>query len=853
MRRRLLILLVLCLAPARGQMELAYQRGTVGLLAELARLQTTARVLHVGAHPDDEDSGLLAYLARGLGVRTAYLSLNRGEGGQNAIGPELFEPLGIIRTEELLAARRLDGAEQYFTNVMDFGFSKSAEESLEFWGREQTLGEVVAVIRRFRPHVVITRFLGNAGDGHGHHQAAGLLIREAFRTAGDADAYPDQGLPAWQATRLYAARWNLTDAPQQLPVGEFSPVYGRSYLSIALEGRSQHRSQDMGRTYLRGPATTPLVLLDSTDDSDPAGAWDAGFRFALEDLVPAEGEEPWRQPLHTALANAAGAVDEAVAFLEPGIYPRRACTALAEAVRELRRADEVLTAGRVPETTEAYTWRLAVRQKLAEAQRALLLAAGIELDALAERPEVAAGEVFAVTANAYWPAVARVESPRLRLDAPAGWATQALPEPPTYGDGRASVQAGYRVEIPLDAAAEQPHWLAEPRQGARFVPDGSVPVGEPFAAPRLLVNLRALVDGEAVSVSVPVVHRSSNPVRGERRRAVAVLPPVSAEVVPDQVLTAPDQPGTVVASVTLQNHSSRAVAGTLHAAAGDTAVPLDLARVALEPGERRRFDLTLSLPALAEPAPVRLSLDALPLRTVHRIEYEHIAPHLWHTPAGLRVVPVEAKVAPGLRVGYIPGPGDDIPAALGRLGLAVTVLDEAALTAGAFGELNVIVVGIRAYETNAALRRHNGALLDWLRAGGLLVVQYQQYEYQQGGYAPQSVTYARPHDRVTDETAEVTLLQPDHPLLTAPNRIGGADFAGWQQERALYMWRSWHADYTPLLACADPGEEPREGGLLVAEVGAGKFIYCAYALFRQTPAGVPGAYRLLANLVSYGR
>lgn len=853
MRRRLLVLLVLCLPPARAQMELAYQRGTVGLLAELARLQTTARVLHVGAHPDDEDSGLLAYLARGLGVRTAYLSLNRGEGGQNAIGPELFEPLGIIRTEELLAARRLDGAEQYFTNVMDFGFSKSADETLESWGREQTLGEVVAVIRRFRPHVIITRFLGNAGDGHGHHQAAGLLIREAFRVAGDPAAYPDQNLPAWQSTRLYAARWNLTDAPLQLPVGEFSPVYGRSYLSIALEGRSQHRSQDMGRIYQRGPADTPLLLLDAVDHSRESAPWDAGFRFALEDLVPAEGEESWRQPLHTALANAAGAVDEAVAFFEPGIYPRRACAALADAVRELRRADEILTAGRVPDSEEVYTWRLAVRQKLAEAQRALVLAAGIELDALAERPEVAAGESIEIAVSAYWPSVARVEAARLRLEAPAGWTTQALQEVRPAGVVRAPAEASYRVDVPADAAPEQPYWLAAPRQGARFVPDPSVPVGEPFAAPRLLVNLRALVDGEAVSVSVPVVYRSSNPVRGEERRAVAVLPAISAEVTPAQLLTAPGEPATVIAAVTLHNHTTRGMTGTLRATAGAMAVPLEPSGVALKPGELRRFDVAVTVPALSEPTAVSLSLDALPLRTVHRIRYEHIAPHNWHTPAELRVVPVAVKVAPDLRVGYIPGPGDDTPAALGRLGLAVTTLDEAALSAGAFGELNVIVVGIRAYETNAALRRQNGALLDWLRAGGLLVVQYQQYEYQQGGYAPQAVTYARPHDRVTDEAAEVKLLQPNHPLLTSPNRIGSAEFAGWQQERALYMWRSWHVGYTPLLACADPGEEPREGGLLVADVGAGKYIYCAYALFRQTPAGVPGAYRLLANLVSYGR
>lgn len=859
MQKRWIVLLLLTVGAATAETGDAYQRGALAVAGQLARLRTTARVLHIAAHPDDEDSALLAALARGAGARVAYLSLSRGEGGQNSIGPELDEALGVLRTEELLAARRLDGAEQYFAGVYDFGYSKSVSEAAELWDREQTLGEVVSLVRRFRPQVIISRFEGGPADGHGQHQLAALVAREAFRAAADPSRFPDQlalGMQPWQASRLYIGGRLNGDGPARVDVGEISPLYGRSWLDIALEGRAYHRSQDMGRIVPHGPAHSSLVLVDQIGDAGPNTAPLAGLPLDLSEVIPdpGEGGPAWQHKVRSALIEAAELVRQADASYPLGLYPRRTVELLAAALRQFRRAYETVTTPEVPWNPDTATWRLVTRQKVEEAQQALLLAAGVDLQALADRGQVAPGQTLTVAGQLFKRATVEARDVRFRLLAPTGWTVTPLAEAPALGNAAPDAAAAWEVTVPDEAPPSQPYWLREPRTGCRYPAVEPALAGRPFAPPALRIELRALIAGAPVALELPVVQRTADPRRGERWREVEVLPRVSARAAPALLTGAED-----LVRVALTNHTDRPLVGTvalrldgkdLAASAPVSAPAGGSALVAVPwqvPGDWRDRPRTLRCVWREDGrAPVELW-------QVRTLDYDHVPQRQYLVPTPLIAVALDAKVDTDVRVGIVPGPSDPTPAALTALGLRPRTLDDEALAAGDFGDLELVLVGPRAYEVNPALRSANGRLLEWVAGGGVLVVMYQKYPYVEENYAPYPLQLARPHDRVTDETAPVTLLAPEHPLLARPNRIGEADFAGWHQERGLYFMREWDARYTPLLACADPGEEPQRGGLLVATVGRGAYVYCGYALFRQLPAGVPGAYRLLANLVCYPR
>ncbi|MBI2302187.1 MAG: PIG-L family deacetylase [Armatimonadetes bacterium] len=858
MLRRATCLLLLWAALARADTADVYRTGAIGVAHQLKRLTTTARVLHVAAHPDDEDSALLAYLARGEGARVAYYSLNRGEGGQNSIGPELYEPLGVIRTEELLAARRLDGAEQYFGLCFDFGFSKSADEGKRLWGEDAALGDLVELVRRFRPQVIISRFIGDASDGHGHHRFAGLITRRAFRAAADPQAFPEQlarGLQTWQASKLYLRGLADRPWPCRVPTGEFSPLYGRTYQALAFEGRSCHRTQDMGRIQTKGPEVSALDLADSVGGPyKPADPLFAGLDTSLAAAVPDSPEE-WRKQVHADLKKAAEEIEIATAVYPIGLYPRQTVVHLAPVVRLLRRAAETLDGPAIAWSPDVATQRLAVHQKLTEAQQALVLSAGIDIDALADRELAAPGDRVTVSAQAFWRLTAEVDSARFRLVAPDGWSVEPLDSAPAMGNGRASAAQGFAVTVPAGAAPSQPYWLREPRQGNRFRVDDPAVRGLPFAPPALQLNLRCAVDGEPLSVTVPVEYRTSDPRRGERRAEVEVLPAVSAALQPDRVLLRAGHDERLTLTVDLHNHAAGGVSGRL-LLRGTTDLPLGPAHVELAGRTAETLQLEAEVPAgwRDQLSRARLVWQAggaeQPRWTVHRIAYEHIPARQYLTPCELTVSPLSVTTAK-VKVGCIPGPTPETPAALRALGIEPVMLDEAALARGDASGLDVVVVCNRAYETNPALVSANPRLLDWVRGCGVMVVEYQKYAFVNGRYAPYPLTFVSPHDRVTEEDAAVTMLAPDHSLLAKPNRLGPPDFEGWVQERGLYFAHTWEPQYAALLSCHDTGEEDKQGGLLVAQVGKGAYVYCAYALFRQWEAGVPGAYRMLANLVSY--
>lgn len=833
------------------------QTGVLGLAHRFKRLDTTVRVLHLGAHPDDEDSALLTKLSLGDGMRVAYLSLNRGEGGQNAIGSELGDALGILRTSELLAARSIDGTEQYFTTAIDFGFSKTSAETLRFWGHDRMLGEVVALVRRFRPQVLVSRFAGTPSDGHGHHQAAGILAREAYDAAGDPNRFPEQlkaGLQPWQPLKFYLGGRPDLDGRLNVEVGEYSPLYGRTYDALAMEGRSRHRSQDMGRIQPNGPDYSKLLLVHTRVPCLPFEALDAGLDTKPANAVPApvaEGPE-WQAKAHQACREAAAAVLVAEGVYPLGLYPRNTTAHLAAALKAYRRAATILDDQ--PWTPETATWKLAVTQKVHEASEALALAAGLRVDALCDRSPAAPGTDLTVSLQGFWPLTAEVEQARLELDAPDGWPVQRLTNVDLLGNTTPDALAGFRVTIPPGAPPSQPSWL---RLGAADHHHRVEPLSaaiQPFAPAPLTAELRALVAGTPVSLRAPVVHRWADPRRGEQRRELQVLPRVSASLRPALLLAVKGAGTPLVTTATIRNQTNQALHGRLELRDGGQIVasqPLEL------PGGAERA-LRVELPAKLAVADRTLDLRAVlvegdqatPLTELHQLQYDHVPTHLYLPPAEVKVAPVELQTT-DRRIGYVPGPGDYAAEALVAMGLHPTILEADELAAGQFDRFDTILVGVRAYEVNEPLQQANEMLRAWVKRGGVLVVLYQKYPYLSGDYELLPLTFVRPHDRVTDETASVTMLQPNHPLLTTPNQLGPSDFAGWVQERGLYFAHTWDDGLTPLLSCHDPGDSAKDGGWLVGQVGDGAFVYCAYALFRQLPAGVPGAYRILANLVAY--
>jgi LmbE family N-acetylglucosaminyl deacetylase len=828
--------------------------GAAALGLALRRLGTTKRVLMIAAHPDDENTALLAELALGAGADVAYLSLTRGEGGQNLIGPELQEGLGLIRSEELLAARRLDGARQFFTRAYDFGFSRSAAETLEQWPREVVLGDVVETIRRFRPDIVVSVFSGTPEDGHGHHQAAGILAREAFDAAGDASRFPGQlqrGLRTHRAHHLFQSMWRAPPSPPMtVATGTLDPLFGRSRHQVAMQSRSRHRSQDMGAAEPPGPQQVALRLL-ATSQPDPPASLFAGVdtmltQHARSSGAPAAAAELLRQYEWIVANDLRGGFNP--------LHPERLVIPLADAMHLLRRAQQQL-----PRTDRTRALHAALDHELLKAGDALRLAAGVVVSAEASAALLVPGEEFEVRVTVWNGGAAPVGLQSLALDLPAGWTVHAgelrLPRVLRPGD---VAHVTHRVRLPADADVTEAYFLRAPRQGALYSHDAGEPAGLPFGPAPVRVRLQMdagtpfLVVRDAQFVEVDkALGQVSTPLRVVPAANVRVEPQVMAWPVGDAA------PRGI--TVHVQSSAADGLEGAMHldVPAGfrvDTASqPVRLSGR----GDARALRFTVTPPAnftgRAE-FTARFVAGAQEFRRGYSvIDYPHIHPHNLYRDATVSVSAFPVRIAENLRVGYIEGAGDDGAEALRQMGAHVEQLDAAALAAGDLSRFDAIVAGIRAYEVRRDLIAHNARLLEYVRNGGTFIVQYNKYEILDGGLMPYPATMARPHGRVTQEDAPVTLLQPEHPLLRGPNRITAADFDGWVQERGLYFLDSFDPRYTPLLAMGDPGEVVLDGGLVAARVGSGWYVYTGLALFRQLPEGVPGAYRLLANLVSLGR
>lgn len=871
-----------CLSPdpARGQGSRLPGATEAGLI--LRQLDGVKRILVVAAHPDDEDTALLATLARGWGAEAAYFSFTRGEGGQNLIGTELGEGLGIIRSGELLAARAIDGARQYFGRAFDFGYSKSADETFSKWPRERVLSDLVWTIRRFRPHVLVTMWSGTPNDGHGHHQVSGILTHEAYEAAGNPARFPEQlaaGVEAWAPLKLYRRPLFEPEAVAiDIETGNLDPLLGLSHHQVAMDSRSQHRSQDFGTALPPGPRVTRLSLVASRVDADADGPLLAGVDTTLATLTAELGAAGGMEM--RAYRNAIREASE----LLVATRPQASLPALAEALRRLDRLRDLAEAAPEGEM------RRELDRRARLLRRAILAVAGVRVELRARDDILAPGQTVLVEARVWSGAGASVELAPPVIEAPPGWTVTGLrpgeaEEPEDLGmfarffrqqeevrDPAASVRLGagelglwrYAATVPEDARPTSPWFLELERDGDLYRwPETPALWTLPFRPPALRGRVRATLatGNERISVDIedPVRFRGVDGVLGEFWRPLAVAPRVS--VAPDaETLIWPthrSEPRPV--AFRLESHARDPVSGEIELdlppgwRATPSRVPFNLpaegsvqgVSFSVEPaaagGEGEFFARPRLHTARGAETAVRATL----------IDYPHIEPRLVVSDAAARIVRFPVRVAER-RVGYVMGSGDDGPAAIRQLGLDVELIEPGDWEAGRLDRFDTIVLGVRAYEVRDDLIAANAVLLDWVERGGTAVVQYNRYEFNRDAYAPYPITIGRPAPRVTHEDAPVARLDPVAPLLSTPNRLDAADFEGWVQERGLYFPTDWDPRYQALLEMSDPGEAAERGSLLVAPVGRGIYAHTSLSLFRQLRAGVPGAFRLWANLISLG-
>jgi LmbE family N-acetylglucosaminyl deacetylase len=834
----------------------------------MRRLGHAKRVLVIGAHPDDEDTELLTLLTRGEGAEAAYLSLNRGEGGQNLVGGELDELLGVLRTEELLAARRLDGAQQFFTRAYDYGYSRTLEDAWAHWPHDTLLADVVRVVRAFQPQVIVSVFAGAPRDGHGQHQAAGVLAREAFRAAGDSTAFPEQlgpgGLAPWAPLKLYrSTRFDSAATTLVLQGGRLDPATGRTHHQVAMASRSLHRSQDMGQLQGIGPSPVRLELLE-----DPGGKGAGGLWAGVDTTLAGVGGRP-----DGKVARAFdGYADKVAKLRKAGRAPTPA------QLRELSVALERARAAVAGETSgPRAAWLTALDTQRRWLAEAALAASGVLVDVWADDSLAVPGASLGIAVDAY---NASAEPAEVRVV--VGGAVEEQAYAFTLAPGE---RASERARATVRAAA--PPTMVPQRRASRDTalyeaddwlgrPAGEEPVSGLVA--------RVTLGGDAPfrAVERPVALRRNEQSVGEVRTPVTVVPRVDVALAPAEVPWRAGDQAPRTFTVRLRHAARDTTRGVARLAvpAGWAASPQQRfvlvgqgavaeLRFAVRPPARRAGG-TVTLRAEVDDE-AGLAYEAGRVVVAH----PHTRPRAVFRPAASRVVSLDLALPAVRRIGYVRGASDAVPEALEAAGLPVEVIEPGAIGRAPLARYDVLVIGPRAYETDPALGPATPRLLAWVRAGGRMVVQYQQYAFFLEGHAPFPLwAGARPfgraaggllvgpgtkldgppsllggHDRVTDEGAPVTVLRTGDPLLSRPNRIGAADWDGWVQERGLYFAREWDKAWRAVLSTHDAGEPPLAGGLLVARVGQGSYVYTGLSFFRQLPAGVPGAFRLFANLL----
>ena len=878
---------VLTLAESRtGPKSLSVDRGAPGLWQRLLRLQTVASVLYTTAHPDDEQGGTLTYLSRGQGVRTSLLTLNRGESGANAIGPELFDGVGLIRTEELLVSNRYYGLDdQYFTTLIDYGYSKNLDEALRQWGKENVLRDVVRVIRINRPLVLVARFYGGTRDGHGNHQTAGVVTQEAFELAGDPNQFPeqisDEGLSPWQPLKVYRGnlrsrssrqfrgssmppdhRWNV-----DVNVGTFSPWLGESYQEFSALGLSFQRSQNSGRRSDRSGAHHQFF--ERVNSRVEAPERETGFFdgidtsisaiYTLAGTTPPEGVSNLLSEIESRVADSVTAYNvhnpgAVVPYLVQGLSLTREAIELSEGHQEA-------------------LFLLTIKER--QFQDAINTALGLQFRAVAaplgsetptspfSRPAatgvIVPGQEFQVNVSLVNPSTLPIQTERISLGGTEKWKID--------GDRQSgkSLQSGeklvttFSVSTPRDATLSRRYFHRGSIQESRYQVREPEHLHLAGREPALSASVDYLIEGQSVRASGVVYRLEANLPYGYEHRELKIAPALVVNVSPPNLIVPLGSTTNQVSlEVELLNNQIGGIQGelSLEVPKGWSAEPRRQAFQFAQANARRNFSFSVSVPQLHEgiyDLQVVARAGGQDYRQGYQaIRYRDYDIRYLYRNSVTQVRGVDVKIAPDLKVGYLMGVGDEVPSGIEQMGAQVTLLDSDDLATGDLNDYGTIVVGTRAYAVRQDLITYNQRLLDYAHQGGNLIILYQTQEFVPGKWAAFPADLPRRAQEVSEEDSPVKILAADHAVFGGPNQITAADFDNWVEQRGSKFFSSWDEAYVPMIETQDQGQEPQRGGWVTAQYGQGYYTYFAYAVHRQLPYSVPGAYRIFANLLSLG-
>lgn len=828
-----LLSVVLLTLTAASQAQPPVVTNSTEIYRKIQKLNVLGTVLYFAAHPDDENTRLLAYLAKEKQYRTGYLSLTRGDGGQNLIGNEQGFELGMIRTQELLAARRIDGAEQMFSSAYDFGFSKSATEALSIWGHDKILSDAVWIIRYYKPDVIITRFPGDERAGHGHHAASAILANEAFAAAADSTRFPEQlknGLTTWKPKRIlwntFSFGGNNTTSEEQfkIDVGVYNALLGQGYGEIASESRSQHKSQGFGVAKQRGQAWEYFLTTGG----------DAPRKDLMEGVVTDWTRVKGGEAIQSMITKLADAYNFA--------HPEYAVDALVALYKAINRLSEFTP----------YK-----QQKLKEVEALIVACSGFFAEATTSAAYAVKGQPVKVnlTANGRSDVPVILKAVRINniLDTTLNTALSrnlnwALP---------------YTFQVPANIPVSQPYWLQNPMNSGSFELESQTSLARPENAPAFLATFIIQVKDQELFITNPVKYKFTDAVKGEIYEPVAVIEPVIVSVAPAMTLLNVQPGNALTANPAIQmqyksNFTAADVPVRLELKQGERVIYTKDTTIGF--GAGNVYSQQVKLEGIVKKgntaditAAVAVTLNNKTYQYTHylkHIAYDHIPDINYFYQSAMKVVPDEIKTA-GKKIGYITGAGDKVPPALEQMGYEVTLLNEADITPVSLKRFDAVLTGVRAYNVNQWLEQKYDILMQYVQEGGNLVVQYctntgiGPLKSKMAPY-PLQVT----NKRVTDEHAVVNLLLPQHSVLNYPNKITAADFNGWIQERSIYQAEQLDSHYETPLAMADKGEAVSNGSLVITAYGKGNFVYTGLVFFRELPAGVPGAFRLMANIIA---
>jgi LmbE family N-acetylglucosaminyl deacetylase len=867
--------------PAVAPVALPINRGSAAVWQSLKKLHTRASLIMITAHPDDEDGGMLTYESRGQGARVTLLTLNRGEGGANVMSANYFDGLGLVRTEELLAADRYYGVDQYWTRVVDYGFSKTKAESISKWTHDRVLADVVRVVRMTRPLVITSVFVGGPTDGHGNHQTAGAVAQEVFKAAGDPNVFPDQiaaGLRPWNPLKDYARTpWFGNDDGKiatnvEVPEGDYDPVLGMSYVQIAREGLGFQKSQTGGGMIPKaGAVSTSYHRYGSVAPAeDKEKSFFDGIDVSLMGIasLATNGQQGF---LGTGLKHVNELVESAMTNFSTA-HPEKIASQLAEGLKETQKLIEQVKTSRLI-ADEKYNVTFELETKKAQFNNALAEALGLSVAAtMAPEKEpnplyamfvgdpdtsrvVIPGQKFAVKVHVVSQSALPVTLKHVAVDASDGndWESKGAIDPQALVQDKPA-DARFELTVPKDATFTQPYFSRPNIEQSYYDISDMKYLNQPLSPYPLAAWAEFEFEGLPVRVGqvVQTIKRVNG--FGVVSEPLVVGPAMSVTIKPKGGIV-PLKGKEFAVTTGIRSNVKGAAKGTvkLELPSGWTSTPPSVEFSTVSDGDEQFATFQVTPANLAEKSyQLTAVVDYAGEQYKQGYEvtgYPGLRPDYLYRPAVLRVTGVDVRVAEGLTVGYITGSGDDVPSSLENLGVHVTFLAPSDVASADLSKYGVILLGVRAYAARDELKAYNSRLLDYVKNGGVMIVQYNTPEFDHN-FGPYPYEMGSNPEEVTDEESKIDILDPQNPVFLWPNQITARDFEGWVEERGSKFLKSWDSHYEALLSTQDEGQAPQKGGLLYARYGKGVYIYNAYAFYRQLPEGVPGAFRIFANLVS---